>query len=148
MTTGSQGRRKSCGRAARGLPERSTGLTPVPGRWEIFVDGWRPASLNELLRGGPWGAHRLKRRDREYVVLFANLARVPRAAAKRRVSLRITLPPKQRRWDGDALWKSLLDACVRAGLLKDDGPKWCELGGVDYVRGKALSTTIIVEDIA
>jgi hypothetical protein len=117
-------------------------------RWEIFVDGWRPASLNELLKGGPWGAHRLKRRDREYVVLFANLARVPRATAKRRVSLRITLPPKQRRWDGDALWKSLLDACVHAGLLKDDGPKWCELGGVDYVRGKALSTTIVVEDIA
>jgi hypothetical protein len=117
-------------------------------RWEIVIDGWRPASLNELLRGGPWGAHRLKRRDREYVVLFANLARVPRATAKRRVSLRIVLPPKQRRWDEDALWKSLLDACVLAGLLKDDDPKWCELGGVDYVRGKALSTTIIVEDIA
>jgi hypothetical protein len=117
-------------------------------RWEIAIDGWRPASLNELLRGGPWGAHRLKKRDREYVALFANLARVPRATVRRRVSLRIVLPPKQRRWDGDALWKSLLDACVRAGLLKDDGPKWCELGEIVYQRGTSLATTIILEDIS
>jgi hypothetical protein len=117
------------------------------GHWEIFIDSFRPASLNELLRGGPWGAHRLKRRDREYVALFANLARVPRATAKRRVSLRIVLPPKQRRWDCDAMWKSLCDACVYAGLLKDDGPSWCQLGEVEYVRGTTLSTTIILEDL-
>jgi hypothetical protein len=117
-------------------------------RWEIQIDGWRPASLNELLKGGPWGAHRLKRRDREYMVLFANLARVPRATAKRRVSLRIVLPPKQRRFDIDAFQKSTLDACTHAGLVKDDNPKYADWGGVDYIRGKVLSTTIIIEDIA
>jgi hypothetical protein len=134
-------------KARESTHEAGKGVPSIPGRWDVFVDGWRPASLNELLRGGPWGAHRLKRRDREYVALFANLARVPRATAKRRVSLRITLPKGQRRWDGDALWKSLLDALVHAGLLKDDNPKWCQIGGVEYLRGTTLSTAILLEDL-
>ncbi len=120
---------------------------PAPLRWEIAISAWRPASLNELLRGGPWGAARLKRLDREHVFLYSRLARVPHAVGKRRVSLRITLPPKQRRWDIDALWKSLLDALVKASMLRDDNPKWCEMGGVEYTRGEELSTTIILEEV-
>lgn len=117
------------------------------GRWELFLRGFRPASLNELLSGGRWGAARLKKRDRQWIGFAAHLARVPRATGRRRVSLHITLPASQRRWDEDALYKSALDSCVSAGLLIDDGPKWCALGPVTYERTGTLSTTITLEEL-
>ena len=119
----------------------------VTGRWEIIIDGWAPTPLNRLL--GHWAAAaRLKRYDRDHVVLFGGMAHVPLPTRKRRVSLRITLPPKQRRWDGDALWKSLLDACTKAQLIKDDNPNWCQLGTVEYEKERGeLSTTIIIEEL-
>ena len=124
---------------------------PVPSeaetRYEITIPWWRPASLNELLRGGRWGARKLKARDRRVVCDFARYATVPAPEGRRRVSLRIVLPKGQRRWDIDALQKSTLDACTHAGLIRDDGPKWAEWGRVDYVRGERLSTTIIIESI-
>jgi hypothetical protein len=116
-------------------------------RWEVHIPWWRPAALNELLKGGPWGAAWLKKNDLSHVCVFAHWHHVPRATGKRRISLKIVLPPKQRRWDIDALQKSTLDACVTAGMLKDDGPKWAEWGGVEYTRGKSLSTTIVIEDL-
>lgn len=120
----------------------------VTGRWEVVVPLWRPASLNELLAAGPYGANRLKKRDLEFVRVYAWLAGVPRASGPRRVSLEITVPKGQRRWDPDAFWKSLLDALVRDGKLVDDGPKWCLNGPVSYVRGEELLTKIIIEDVA
>ena len=49
--------------------------------------------------------------------------------------------------DPDASWKVILDACVAAGRLVDDGPQWCELGPVNYGRGPKRATTIILEEI-
>lgn len=115
-------------------------------RHEIRIEGWAPTPLNRLL-GNHHAAARLKKLDREYVILHARLARVSRATGRRRVSLRITLPPRQRRWDPDALWKSSLDALVHANMLRDDCPKWCELGQVEYVRGAALATVIVLEEV-
>ena len=37
---------------------------------------------------------------------------------KRRVGLTITLPPRQRAWDADALWKSLLDGLTACGAIQ------------------------------
>jgi Holliday junction resolvase RusA-like endonuclease len=116
-------------------------------RYAFTIDGWRPAALNELLKGGPYGAARLKRRDREYVWGYSRKAGVPRAKGPRRVSLAIQLPPRQRRWDIDALQKSTLDACVFARILVDDRDLYAEWGGVTYTRGPRLETTIIIEDI-
>lgn len=115
-------------------------------RWEVAIPGWRPASTNELLRSVRERiAH--KKRDRDHVSLFARVAGVPAATGKRRVSLRVTLPWGRRRWDVDALWKSLLDACTWSRLIVDDRPEWCELGPVEYRRGEALETVIILEDV-
>lgn len=115
--------------------------------WELIIPGWRPATVNELIAGGPWGAARLKKHDRDHVAVYARIDRIPRATGKRRVSLMITLCKGQRRWDTDALWKSLLDALVWAGMLIDDRPKWCELGPVEYARTGVLSTTISLDEL-
>ena len=116
-------------------------------RWEVVIPGWRPATANQLL-GCHWGkAARMKAHDRQLIAVYTVLAGVPKASGKRRLSLRITLPKGQRRWDIDALQKSCLDGAVHAGLLIDDNPKWAAWGGVEYIRGEGLSTVIVVEDV-
>ena len=112
----------------------------------LTIPGWRPATLNELLSGHWRKAARLKKQDAEIIAAACWMARLPKAAGKRRVSLRLTLPPRQRRWDKDALWKSLLDGLVKAGALVNDSPNWCEPGEVVYQRGDRLVTEIILED--
>jgi len=52
------------------------------------------------LYAGHWGKRaRLKRRDRDLLALFAKLGSVPKATGKRRVSLVLTLAPRQRAGD-------------------------------------------------
>lgn len=105
------------------------------------------ARLNELL--GHWAkAARLKKRDRQWIALESRNQEIPLATGKRRVSLVVVLGPRQRRpMDPDALWKSLLDSCVHAGLLLDDGPRWCILGTVDYERGPHSEMRVVLEDV-
>jgi Holliday junction resolvase RusA-like endonuclease len=114
--------------------------------WSMEIPDWRPAALNELM-GNHGKAGRLKRADRDVVIGYARLRRIPAALAKRRVSLTITLPKGQRRWDIDAFQKSTLDACKHAGIIVDDRDLWVEWGGVKYERGIGLSTSIIIEEI-
>lgn len=118
----------------------------VLGCWEITIPHWRPAALNELMRGR-WQAARLKARDRDVVAYWTWGRAIPRVTGKRRVSLRIMIPKRQRRWDIDAFQKSLLDALVHARVIIDDHPDDCEWGGVEYTRGDRLQTTIIVEEL-
>lgn len=97
------------------------------------------------------GSHR-KKLDRDHVILFSWILskRIPLPTAKRRISLRITLPKGQRRWDIDALQKSTLDACKQAKLIRNDSEVWAEWGGVDYVRDDqaiVCSTVVIVEEL-
>jgi Holliday junction resolvase RusA-like endonuclease len=113
--------------------------------WGMEIPGWRPAALNELM-GNRGKAGRLKKVDRNLVISYARMRRIPAAMVKRRVSLTITLPKGQRRWDVDAFQKSTLDACKHAGIIVDDRDLWVEWGGVKYERGTALSTTIIIEE--
>lgn len=120
-------------------------------KWEIPIDGWRPAVVNELLGCHYMKAARLKKLDRDHVILFSRLhgRRIPPPMGKRRVSLRITLPKGQRRWDVDALLKSTLDACKHAQLIIDDNEDHAEWGGVEYLRNRQArecSTVVIVED--
>jgi hypothetical protein len=103
--------------------------------------------LNQLI--GNWGkAKRLKTLDRDLVWFFARAGRVPPAAGKRRVDLEITLGKGQRRVDPDALWKSTLDALVKADLLIDDDERSCLPGVVDQSRRAVHpSTTIVLTDL-
>lgn len=120
--------------------------TAATGTFRIEIPGWVPTPLNQL--SGHWrGRWGKKKQDKAMVVLHAWKAGIPPATGRRRVSLRITLPPGRRRWDPDCFWKSCNDALVSARLLVDDGPKWCELGTVSYERTGVLSTTILLEDL-
>jgi Holliday junction resolvase RusA-like endonuclease len=115
--------------------------------YRLVIDGWHPARLNELL-GCHWAAAaQRKKHDRTLVCVESRIQSVPKARGPRRVSLLLTMAPKQRRPDPDCWFKSLLDALVHAGLLIDDGPKWCTLGGVTYDRGPKKRTTIALEDL-
>jgi hypothetical protein len=105
-----------------------------------------PAKLNELL-GHRMKAHRLKKRDREWVALEAKNQEVPRATGPRRVSLEIILGHRQRAGDPDCYWKSLLDALVTARMLLNDNRQYCTLGTVTFSRAKVKQTTITLEDL-
>jgi hypothetical protein len=120
--------------------------TTPTGTYRIEIPGWVPTPLNQLLGHwrGRWGR---KKADKAMVLVHAWKCRIPPADGRRRVSLLITLPPGQRRWDPDCFWKSCLDALVAARLLKDDSSKWCELGTIIQMRTGVLSTTIILEDL-
>lgn len=114
----------------------------------VVIPRWHPRRLNELLACRHWGKrHRLKKADQNMVAAYCHQAGVPLAAGKRRVSLRITLGPRQRGADPDAYWKVLLDALVECGRLKDDSRQWCEVTPVEYDRGPERVTTITMEDV-
>jgi Holliday junction resolvase RusA-like endonuclease len=114
--------------------------------YRLDIPGWIPASVNQLL-ASVQARIRLKKLDRHMVCVYARLAGIPAAIGQRRLSATFAFAKGQRRCDADNLLKSLLDACVHAGLLKDDGPAWCELGVVQCVHGEYRGTTITVEDI-
>ena len=75
----------------------------------------------------PW--KRLKKADREVVGLHARLSGIPPATGRRRVSLVLTLAPRQRGGDPDAYWKSTLDALTACGLLSVGLVLFTLLGG-------------------
>jgi hypothetical protein len=115
--------------------------------YRLTVPDWHPAKLNQLL--GHWAQrHRLKRGDRQLVWYYARLAGIPPAVLPRRVSLRITLGPRERAGDPDSYWKSLLDSLVHCGLLLDDNRQGVELGTVEFHRGQERATEITLEDLA
>jgi Holliday junction resolvase RusA-like endonuclease len=114
----------------------------------LTIPSRHPTRLNELLHVH-WGkAARLKRQDRFMVAHHARLQGIPPATAKRRVSLVLTLAPRQRAGDPDAYWKSTLDALVHADLLLDDNRQGVELGTVEFQRGPMRGTEIRLEDLA
>lgn len=119
----------------------------APAAHVLSLPGWTPARLNQLINSHWATAARLKARDRKAVALAAALAGTPKAAGKRRVTIRVTLGPRMRGGDVDAYQKSCLDAMVHAGLLRDDNRQWCEIAPVEYDRGPARGTTITLEDI-
>ncbi len=115
---------------------------------KLVIEGWHPARLN-LLLGGHWSqGHRLKRADRQMIALAAKLQGIPPATGKRRVSLTLTLAPRQRAGDPDSYFKSLLDALTHAGLLLDDNRQGVELGKVTFERGPVRQTTVLLEDLS
>lgn len=116
-------------------------------RYTLKIGNWHPARLNQW-DGCHWSKRaKLKRVDRDIVALNAHAFGIPKATGKRRVSLTLTLAPRQRAGDPDAYWKSLLDALVHAGLLVDDNRQHVEIGGVAFQRGPLRITEITLEDV-
>jgi Holliday junction resolvase RusA-like endonuclease len=114
---------------------------------ELTIPGWHPVRLNQLLHVHYLKRARMKKADRMMVAFYARHFKIPPATGKRRVSLQITLAPRQRAGDPDAYWKSLLDALVHAELLLDDNRQGVETGPVTFARGVCKVTTIILEEL-
>ncbi len=115
----------------------------------LFIPRWRPATLNEMASSNHWSKRsRLKAGDREMVAAYWHKSRLPKATDHRHVALLIVLPPKQRAWDKDALWKSCADSLVACGALVDDSPRYCTFGSVEYARalGDCWGTYIHLND--
>lgn len=114
----------------------------------LCISNWHPATINQLLKSVR-DRIRLKKADRNMVFYMAKELKVPRATGKRRVHLTIIMKPKQRGADPDAYNKSLLDALVHAGLLRNDSHQWAEIAPVRYERGtaKQWGSLIVLEDI-
>jgi hypothetical protein len=131
-------------RSAVLLPDAAPGDA---GPWEVFIDGYQPCTLNEMIGRHPMAIHRRKKKDRGVIAAAFLIAGVPRATTKRCVTLTITLGPRQRRHDDDNQWKSLLDAMTFIGALVDDSPRWLERMPVRYARGARRATKITLEDV-
>lgn len=113
----------------------------------ISIPHWRPATVNELL--GHWTkGHRLKKRDRYLVWGIARQERIPVATGKRMVKTHVTYKPGGE-FDPDNIMKSLLDALVQAGMLKDDSDNWCDWTKPTLEKGSSQvwGTRIILEDM-
>ena len=121
---------------------------PPPGRWVVTILNFHPCPLNKLI-GCHWAvAHARKMADQRRIAEEMALAGVPEAVrVRRRVSLRVVLGPRQRAFDPDAPWKSLLDALVACRRLVNDSRQWMELGTIEFERGKARATVLVIEDV-
>jgi hypothetical protein len=116
--------------------------------YTLWIPRWKPVLLNRLLRLH-WSArqHALAV-DAQMVWAYARATEIPRATTPRRISLHFILAGRQQECDPDATLKSLLDACVKCGILVDDSPRWVQLGSVTSERGCQWGTRITLEDLS
>jgi Holliday junction resolvase RusA-like endonuclease len=113
--------------------------------YKVFIPSWRPKSLNSLFVH--WGkAARLKKADTQTVWAYCH--QIPKATTKRLVRVKIYLTGRQKPYDQDNCWKSLMDALVKNGLLVDDSNKWVETLPVEFIkRAFSPGTEIYLQDI-
>lgn len=118
----------------------------------LTLEGWQPAPLNVLM-GLHW-AKRMRRKNADCAIIALEAIRqgITRATGKRRVTLRILWAPgrgciKHGYVDGDALWKTSLDALVRCGVLLGDGPDHVETGTPTHEQATRKGLVITLEDL-
>lgn len=110
------------------------------GSFSATIHGWHPASVNRLYSGHWTKRRKLKKADAE-TILYSLSAVVPRATGRR--LLNVTFHGL--RADVDNCLKSLLDGLVGAGLLRDDCPRWLELGKLKAESGKKATTIELID---
>lgn len=66
---------------------------------KLHIEGFQPARLNQLMAGHWARSFTLKKGDRQLIALAARLQDIPLATGRRRVSLVLTLGPRQRAGD-------------------------------------------------
>lgn len=116
------------------------------GPWTLEIPGWRPVLDNQLVYVHWATARRRKRADADMLMQAAFALGVPMATRRRRLTL--TIRQERGRFPDDtAPWKSLLDACVKAGLLVDDSREWLELSWPPTFERGAKGTVILLEDL-
>ncbi len=127
---------------------KSKGMGAIePQRWTLEIPGWMPVPLNKLT-GRHWGpGHRRKKHDKEVIALAVALCGIPPATRRRRVSLTVVLGKGDRSPDPDALHKSLRDALVACGALKNDSTKWVEGDDPRFARGRELVSFVTLENV-
>lgn len=119
----------------------------TPTIWTLCIPGWHPCPLNKLL-ASHWGkAARLKDRDKSIIANAVRAYSIPPADTKRRVELTVIYPKGQRMHDKDAFDKSLHDALVVSGAIKNDSPAWLEAAEPVYARGNSLCSFITIQEI-
>jgi hypothetical protein len=119
-------------------------------RHELVIPNWTPATLNQLTRGRFSDRVKLAKADKEMVGTYFKMSDIPGATTPRRVSLKITVGPGERRCDPDGLWKSSLDALKACGAIVNDSAVWVQLGGIEWERAETMAgrqTLIILEDL-
>ena len=109
------------------------------------ITDWHPVKLNDLI-GRHWGVVKA-RKDKDKLTVFYASINTPKAEGKRRVTVTITLGPRQHGADPDAYFKGLGDSLQYAGMLRNDNKESVEWAPVEYVRGERMATTIKLEDI-
>lgn len=130
-----------------GRSRRTVTTEPAPaGRHWCLVLPRHTTRLNELLHSFRGRIGR-KRRDRELVAEWAANAGIPAATGKRRVRLTVVLAPRQRGGDPDGYQKSLGDALVHCGLLRNDSARWVEWTPIEYARGSRERMFVELEDL-
>lgn len=124
----------------------------VSASWKIHVDR-EPPSLNaHLVNAGPRAF--LYRRERDawcWEFRAARLLqRIPKARARRRVTLVRVFDGRQRERDVDNLsggMKSVVDALVFEGLLADDSPRLAEIH-CQQRRGGPRGLEVLLEELS
>lgn len=111
----------------------------------ISMSGFRPVSVNRLLKGHWTTRRKLKRQDEETIAAFS--CTKPKAKGKRRVDIAIFNGPGCGRLDPDNCLKSLLDGLVACGQLVDDNSDQVEIGSVTSERGEHSKTVVTLTDL-
>lgn len=141
------------GKRLRPRPRQRAAVVMLPpgraerSRWTVTIPRWHPTKLNDLV-SAHWGKRsRMKLADLQTVAAACLDAGVRMALGRRRVALTIVLGKGQRAGDPDAYHKSLNDALVRCGALRDDSRTWCELAPVQFERAAQKSARIELTDL-
>jgi len=114
----------------------------------IEIENWTPHTLNKLMGCHYRQAARYKASDTQVIGVYAKKTNTPKAQGKRHMTLEVVKAGAGRLADPDAYFKSVLDALVRIGLLRDDSSHWVEWSQPIIRRGKETKTIITLEDIA
>lgn len=118
--------------------------------WTLTIDGVLPMSMNERERVSHWTRRRELQDFTRTIAALAQNAGVPQAKGKRRVTLTIVKGKRSRRRDDpanrDSRAKSVLDALVANGLLRDDSDEWLDWPGVVETKADVKQTIITLED--
>lgn len=114
--------------------------------YTIFIQDWHPTTLNKLLSLHWSRAGKLKKADK--AVIWPYSFGIPNAEGKKSVEIIITLAGPGRSPDPDAYLKTVGDALVACGKLKDDNIHGVEWLPVKLERGKRKATKIVLRDMA
>ena len=119
--------------------------------WDIIVDREVESGNRRVFNVGGSRWKYAAKRDAWQLEFraFRLLRRIPKASAKRRVTLTRYYDGRQREWDADNLAtgaKPVIDALVREGLLVDDARAFAEIH-YDQVRRSPRGTGVRIEEL-